>query len=235
MFKFFSSKGASNVASRDWLPRVHITIPWWVWLIGMVAILVFVIWCLRSEPDPDRMSLKNIIRYILGTWARDAQSVVSGSRSSRSSRHQEEDNLFSRPSSSSSSTSTLERCSQGERICREFMESKYGVPFHKIRPDFLRNPVTGENLEIDIYNEDLRLGVEYNGQQHYRFNRHFHRGSNHIFQNQQYRDLIKEQKCKEHGIRLIIVPYTVKPQDIPDFLEEQLQDIYPERRKEDEY
>ena len=102
------------------------------------------------------------------------------------------------------------------------MENRFGVPFTKTRPDFLRNPVTGENLEIDVYNDDLRIGVEFNGKQHYQFSSHFHRQSNDRFQNQQYRDLIKQQLCDKEGIRLIIVPYWVPEADIPSFIDDQL-------------
>jgi hypothetical protein len=103
------------------------------------------------------------------------------------------------------------------------MEDRFGEPFPKARPSCLRNPVTGENLELDIYNETLGLAVEYNGKQHYHFNSHFHRGSNDRFQNQQYRDLIKKQLCEENGIFLITVPYSLKEDEIPDYLDQKLE------------
>lgn len=113
-------------------------------------------------------------------------------------------------------------CSRGEEACRVHMERRFGVPFAKARPSFMRNPVTGENLELDVYNDDLRLAVEYNGRQHYQFNSHFHNGSNDRFQNQQYRDLIKKQLCEENGVRLIIVPYSVPPDHIGQYIDDQL-------------
>lgn len=35
---------------------------------------------------------------------------------------------------------------------------------------------------------------------------------------QQYRDWVKEKLCKENNIKLILVPYTVKIQDIHNFI-----------------
>jgi hypothetical protein len=91
-------------------------------------------------------------------------------------------------------------------------------PFGKCRPDFLKNPVTGENLELDLYNEELNLGIEYNGVQHYKFNSFMHKDSNDRFQNQQYRDLIKKDLCEKKGIKLITVPYTIPEHRIASFL-----------------
>jgi hypothetical protein len=99
-------------------------------------------------------------------------------------------------------------CSVGEQKCREFLEKKFKRPFPKTRPHFLRNGVTGTNLELDCFNPELKLAVEYNGQQHYRFTPYFHK-SKEAFHNQMYRDETKRRLCKEQGIVLIEVPYTV--------------------------
>jgi hypothetical protein len=39
---------------------------------------------------------------------------------------------------------------------------------NNIRPNFLKNPATGRNLEMDIYFHGLRLGLEFQGEQHYK-------------------------------------------------------------------
>ena len=59
--------------------------------------------------------------------------------------------------------------SRGEIECRKVMESLFGKPFLKTRPKFLFNSVTTENLELDMFNQELMLAVEYNGQQHYKY------------------------------------------------------------------
>jgi hypothetical protein len=109
--------------------------------------------------------------------------------------------------------------SKGEVECRRVLETLFNRLFKSQRPDFLRNPVTGGNfnLELDCYNSDMKLAVEYNGIQHYKYNPYFHRNNEH-FMNQKYRDDMKRRICKEHGITLIEVPYTVKLPDIKNFI-----------------
>lgn len=128
---------------------------------------------------------------------------------------------FFRPSITSSPTNNnKETSSKGEQTCKEFLESYFQKPFTKIRPAFLTNPVTKQPLEIDLFNEELRLGVEYNGRQHYEYNTYMHQNSRDRFQNQQYRDILKSQMCEQNGITLITVPYHVK--DIPHYLYQEL-------------
>lgn len=108
--------------------------------------------------------------------------------------------------------------SKGEQLCKTFAEFYFQKPFEKTRPDFLKNPVTGENLELDLYNAELKIAIEYNGSQHYNYNSFMHKNSRDKFQNQQYRDLIKKDLCDKQGITLIIVPYTVPHDSISSFL-----------------
>jgi hypothetical protein len=107
--------------------------------------------------------------------------------------------------------------------CKKFMEFYFQKPFQKIRPDFLTNPITNQPLELDMYNQELNLAVEYNGAQHYHFNKMMHRDSRDRFQNQQYRDYIKMNICRDLGIDLIVVPYTVPVEKIGEFLYQELQ------------
>lgn len=111
--------------------------------------------------------------------------------------------------------------SRGEAICKETMERIYGVPFENTRPDFLRNPETNKTLELDCYNEELKIAVEYNGEQHYRFPNVFHKYQR-DFEQQLRRDEFKAEMCKLHGIYLIVVPYNVPYDQIPEYIESQL-------------
>jgi hypothetical protein len=106
-----------------------------------------------------------------------------------------------------------------EIATRNALENIFGKPFPKIRPDFLRNQVTGGNfnLELDCFNRDLMLAVEVNGAQHYKYIPYFHK-NNEAFLNQKYRDELKKYMCKENNIKLIEVPYTVKESEIYDYL-----------------
>ena len=116
--------------------------------------------------------------------------------------------------------------SKGEVECRRVMMKIFDKPFYKARPRFLNNPVTfgTNNLELDCFNEELKIAVEYDGAQHYRFIPHFHK-TEEAFMNQRYRDYMKDQMCKENGIVLIQVPYTVKIPDIENYLISKLKEI----------
>ena len=96
--------------------------------------------------------------------------------------------------------------SKGEKACKRFIQKHFRKSFTKIRPDFLKDPKTKRNLEIDLYNDSLKLGIEYNGIQHYEYTPRFHKG--YIdFRKQQERDILKKRLCKENGVILIVVPY----------------------------
>lgn len=107
--------------------------------------------------------------------------------------------------------------SKGEDICCRVLEELYGVPFVKSRPDFLRNPETGKNLELDCYNERLGLALEYNGEQHYRYPNVYHR-SYEDFIKQVRRDRFKLDMCDANNVYLITVPYNVPHSKIRDFI-----------------
>jgi hypothetical protein len=113
--------------------------------------------------------------------------------------------------------------SKGEIECRRVLENIFNRSFTKDRPNFLNNPVTGGNfnLELDCYNPELKLAVEYNGIQHYKYTPYFHK-NNEAFLNQKYRDELKRRMCKDNMITLIEVPYTVKVENIKDYLIKEL-------------
>lgn len=113
--------------------------------------------------------------------------------------------------------------SKGELECRTVAERLMGKPFPKARPSFLQNYITsGHNLELDCYNAELGIGIEYNGQQHYHYTPYFHRSKD-AFDNIRYRDDLKQRLCDRAGVRLIVVPYTVK--DIESYLSQRLLSI----------
>lgn len=115
--------------------------------------------------------------------------------------------------------------SKGERICKETLESIFQKPFLKVRPPFLYNSVTHENLELDLFNSDINLAVEYSGRQHYEYIPFFHGNTRDKFQNQKYRDEKKLELCKKNNVPLIIVPYTVPHDKIPSFLKDELRKL----------
>jgi hypothetical protein len=97
--------------------------------------------------------------------------------------------------------------SKGEIRCKEIFEKIFQLPFKSVRPDWLKNPKTLKNLELDGYCEQLKLAFEYSGQQHYLPSPHLQ--TQEEFINLKQRDCFKASRCLERGVLLIIVPYTV--------------------------
>lgn len=111
--------------------------------------------------------------------------------------------------------------SKGERECRRVLASIFHRKFPNKRPDFMKNPLTGRNLELDCFNEELKIACEYNGIQHYKYLKHFH-SSVEDFHRQQRNDQKTRENCIKNGIFLIEVPYTVKVPDIERFIVDKL-------------
>ena len=80
-----------------------------------------------------------------------------------------------------------------ETRCRIIMENLFKSPFISVRPDFLKYDKTGKNLELDVYNADLNLALEYDGVHHRKFTEFFHK-SEQDFIDQQDRDRYKEER-----------------------------------------
>jgi len=146
--------------------------------------------------------------------------VMSSSRPSRSD-HDGYGESVGLSNTSSSTNQQRPKCSKGEKVCKEFVEEYFGKPFEKVRPHFLQNPVTKENLELDCYNQELKLAIEYNGRQHYEYTPFMH-STKETFYAQQYRDLIKQELCKKNGIDLITVPYKIPESAIPDYIKSEI-------------
>ncbi len=109
-----------------------------------------------------------------------------------------------------------------ECICIAIMNHLFGKPFVKVRPDWLKTD-SGKNLELDGYNEELKVAIEVQGQQHYEMITFFFKTLA-DFKKRQRSDQFKREKCKEKDIFLIEVPYTVKRKDIYDHIVKICQD-----------
>jgi hypothetical protein len=110
-------------------------------------------------------------------------------------------------------------CSSGkmERKVRKIFKEIFNAKFPTSRPKWLINPLTNSQMHLDGYNWKLKLAFEYNGSQHYRFTKYFHRNYQE-FLDQQKRDIIKKELCKARKITLIVVPYTIDTEKLGDYI-----------------
>lgn len=91
--------------------------------------------------------------------------------------------------------------SLGERKCKAAMEQLFGKKFRKRRFPQLKG-LGGKSLEIDLYNEELRIGLEHQGAQHFIRKKYF---GEHRFMSIREHDRRKRAYCKSNGITLIEV------------------------------
>jgi hypothetical protein len=95
--------------------------------------------------------------------------------------------------------------SKCEMMIKYIIESLMGEKFVKIRPDFLKFPKTNRNLELDMFNESLKLAFEYQGNQHYDIIPKFKMTAQNLSDYQE-RDAFKKKKCQNENIKLIDIP-----------------------------
>jgi len=105
-----------------------------------------------------------------------------------------------------------------ERMFRKFLQSVFGCDFLSQRPRWLINPKTQRRLELDGYDEGLRLAFEYQGIHHYELCG-FNRFSPDLLRDQQERDGVKKLLCKAHDVVLIEVPYWISPSKWPSLIQ----------------
>ena len=120
------------------------------------------------------------------------------------------------------------RINKHEERCREIFEEIFDTRFKSTRPDWLQNPVTKKNLELDGFapNIPTRIGrglaFEYDGVQHSEYNKHFHKSGPDEFIYQVKKDSWKDMKCKEQGVLLIRIPHFVAFQDLERYIKQKL-------------
>jgi hypothetical protein len=117
--------------------------------------------------------------------------------------------------------------SKFENKCRVIFEKLFNKRFISCRPAWLKNPITGRNLELDGFCESIStplgrgIAFESDGAQHAQYSRAFHR-SEKEFLYQVKKDSFKSKKCIERGILLIRIPHFVTGGDIEPYIVKQL-------------
>lgn len=121
---------------------------------------------------------------------------------------------------------TLKGKNKKENMCRQIFEDIFERSFPSVRPNFLKNPATGKNLELDGYNEELRLAFEYNGIQHYHLSPIYHKTISDLY-SQQQRDRLKRELCAKQNpkISLITIPYTISEKKLRSYILQELRQL----------
>lgn len=97
----------------------------------------------------------------------------------------------------------------GEKLCCKILEEYLQrETIVNSRPNFMKNPATKRNLELDVYDPVTKIAIEYNGSQHY-CEVDFFNVDTECLNKQQERDKLKIELCQKNNIKLIVVPYTI--------------------------
>ena len=90
--------------------------------------------------------------------------------------------------------------SYAEMLCRAAVERLFGKPFRRKRVPGMKSP-KGRPLELDIYNEELRIAIEHHGAHHYRALPHWDGVAG--LDKQRIHDRVRREFCRVNGILLI--------------------------------
>ena len=107
-----------------------------------------------------------------------------------------------------------------EEICRCIFEelfSPYKFPTVSIFTfEWLMGP-NGGSMHVDGYSTEINLGFEYNGIQHYEVDGFYNKTKKDL-EKQQQLDKHKTELFSEHGKRVIVIPYKIKPKEKVAFI-----------------
>lgn len=107
--------------------------------------------------------------------------------------------------------------SRGEQIITKWLvDNNFSFVREKTYPDLIYK----NNLRYDFYIESENILIEFNGQQHYKNIKYFFKGKKDFYiYRERYR--LKREYAKQHGIKLIEIPY-YRLNSIGDILDKKL-------------
>lgn len=109
---------------------------------------------------------------------------------------------------------------RGEQYTRFIFEKITGVKFPSQFPKWL------SGLQLDGYNETLKIAFEYHGVQHYRYTPIFHNNDITQFENQKNRDQKKRELCLKNGVHLVEIDgYSISKKDLYNQIYKRLKDL----------
>ena len=97
-----------------------------------------------------------------------------------------------------------------EEKVRVVMSALFACDFPKKRPAWLVND-RNKKMELDGYNENLKIAFEYHGIQHFKVG-HFTKSSSQLSLRIKD-DSKKEELCRLHNVNLFVIPYTIDSKD----------------------
>ena len=110
-----------------------------------------------------------------------------------------------------------------EKLCNEFFDNSFSHlrKDQQYRPDWMKNPSTGRNLELDIFYHQINLAIEVDGITH------------EICEDQKIRDKIKDKLCDDYGVELLRIKH---PKELLQLSQEfkslyNIKEVSPELRR----
>ena len=241
----FISKNFNSIDSYDFYNYIPVKyIPkadsWVLWIL-IILVILFILWLFFGGGDYEYIGLSPLKIGVDSTkYANDHTFAEIGKSNRRATKYvcDQETSGFSKLDIERALGPYKEfkssKVSKGEQACKKAIEEIYNKPFYCVRPNFLKNPDTKRNLELDMYNHELKIGVEYSGIQHYKWP-NFTGQSREKFIEQVRRDKFKIDCCDNNGVYLITVPYTVKESEIKDYIIYNLPENYQARMERGDY
>lgn len=92
-----------------------------------------------------------------------------------------------------------------DKILSKVLAENYPrITYDKSFLSFLKHP-DGYLIRLEHFSRQILMAVEYRGIQHYNYSQFYH-GSEEGFRRMQEEDRLKDELCKENGVKLIVLP-----------------------------
>ncbi len=120
-------------------------------------------------------------------------------------------------------------CSQSlsEKIFRHVLEKVFNNKFPSCRPKWLKGN-KNYTLQIDGYNKELKFGFEYQGVQHFKFVRYFHKTQEN-FKRRKLNDKIKRDILYSRNIFMLYPTYKLEKENYFKYIKEKIQNTIYEK------
>lgn len=110
-----------------------------------------------------------------------------------------------------------------ETLTRQIIQEITKKTFVKFKPLWLLN-IQGNQMEIDMYNDELKLGIEYDGKQHDSLT--YYSKTQDKLNHRMEDDQLKRKLCRLNGVTLICIPHTYNTRElIEQFILAKLQEF----------